>query len=133
MTQASESSDRLDRLEALMAQVITEHRTSHQEAMQLSQENSQQIRELTIQIKAMATFHDRFEQDLSATRQLIQSNAKLIESLSEDRRAAELETRELRRSIRDSVRNIWDIIETVQDEIRGLNNNMIDRQNPPQV
>jgi hypothetical protein len=39
---------------------------------------TQQIKEISIQIKAQATFHDRFEQSLSATRQLIDSNAKAI-------------------------------------------------------
>ncbi len=63
---------------------------------------SQQIKEISVQIKAQATFHDRFEQSLSAIRQLIESNAKAIAASStsiEDERKA---IRELRRTIRES-------------------------------
>ena len=131
MTQANESSDRLDRLEALMDRVVT-----------TVAETSQQIKEVSIQIKAQATFHDRFEQELAETRKLIQSNAKAIQANGEreiERAKYELAAiREVRRSIRSSHaesldRNnaLQESIEDLRDEIKEINER-IDRQNPPE-
>jgi chromosome segregation ATPase len=131
MTQANESSDRLDRLEALMDRVVI-----------TVAETSQQIKEVSIQIKAQATFHDRFEQELAETRKLIQSNAKAIQANSEreiERAKYELAAiREVRRSIRSSHaesldRNnaLQESIEDLRDEIKEINER-IDRQNPPE-
>lgn len=71
MTEINESSDRLDRLERLMEQQIIN-----------TADLTQQIKEISVQIKAQAIFHDRFEQSLSATKQLIESNAKAIAASS---------------------------------------------------
>ena len=90
MAEINESSHRLDRLERLMEQQIIN-----------TADLTQQIKEISVQIKAQATFHDRFEQSLSATKQLIESNAKAIAASStsiEDERKA---IRELRRTIRE--------------------------------
>jgi hypothetical protein len=67
MTQSNESVDRLTRLERLMEQQLINNA-----------DLSQQIKEVSVQIKVQATFHNPFEQSLSATRQLIDSNAKVI-------------------------------------------------------
>jgi chromosome segregation ATPase len=131
MTQANESSDRFDRLEALMDRVVTN-----------VAETSQQIKEVSIQIKSQATFHDRFEQELAETRKLIQSNAKAIQANDEreiERAKYELlAIREVRRSIRSSHaesldRNnaLQESIEDLRDEIKEINER-IDRQNPPE-
>ena len=58
MTEINESSDRLDRL--MEQQIIN------------TADLTQQIKEISVQIKAQATFHD-IEQSLSATKQLIES------------------------------------------------------------
>ena len=91
MTENDNSSSRLDRLEQLMEQQLIN-----------SAEITQQIKEISIQIKLQATFHDRFEQELSATKQLIESNAKAIASNSTSIDSERKAIRELRRSIRDS-------------------------------
>jgi hypothetical protein len=80
MTQASESNDRIDRLEALMAQAIAAIAENSQENRRINQELTEEIREVSVQIKAQATFHDRFEQELAETRKLIQLNAKAIQA-----------------------------------------------------
>jgi predicted Rossmann fold nucleotide-binding protein DprA/Smf involved in DNA uptake len=67
MTEANESIDRLTRLEWLMEQQLINNA-----------ELSQQIKEVSVQIKAQATFDNPFDRSLSATRQLIDSNAKVI-------------------------------------------------------
>lgn len=158
MTQAIEPNDRID-LEALMAQAIqtiqiiaattaaTTAETNRQMA-EYTAETNRQLREVSIQIKAQATFHDRFEQELSETRKLIQSNAKAIQSSGDSftvQMNREIEQtkyelaaiRELRRSMRTSHaesldRNnaLQESIEDLRDEIKELNNK-IDRQSPP--
>jgi chromosome segregation ATPase len=154
VTQTNESSDRLDRIEALMAQTIAENRAASQETNrqiqatnqqiqetnQQLQETNQQVREVSTQIRAMANFHDRFEQELSVTKQLIESNAKAIEANgSRDIKRAkyELESiRELSRSIRyshaESLDNnnnaLRDSIEDIRDDIREINRKL-DRPN----
>ena len=74
MTENNESSDRLDRLERLMEQQII----NMDRQLTSNADLTQQIKEISVQIKAQATFHDRFEQELSTTRKLIESNAKAI-------------------------------------------------------
>jgi DNA repair ATPase RecN len=95
MTQANESNDRLARLEELMAQVLT-----------TVAETSQQIREISVHIKAQASFHNRFEQELTELKKIIQSNAKAIEANGDrdvERARYELSAiRELRRTICNS-------------------------------
>ena len=133
MTEINESSDRLDRLERLMEQQIIN-----------TADLTQQIKEISVQIKAQATFHDRFEQSLSATKQLIESNAKAIAASStsiEDERKA---IRELRRTIRESRLDnldrhrehqergnaLYDSLEDLHEDIKEIGRK-IDRQNPP--
>jgi RecA-family ATPase len=99
MTQSNESVDRLTRLERLMEQQLIN-----------TANLTQQVKEVSVQIKAQATFHDshserlcqRFEQSLSATRQLIDSNAKAIAANSTSIDSERKAIRELRRSIRES-------------------------------
>ncbi len=91
MTQSNESVDRLTRLERLMEQQLINNA-----------ELSQQIKEVSVQIKAQSTFHDRFEQSLSSTRQLIDSNAKAIAANSNSIESERKAIRELHRSIRES-------------------------------
>jgi methyl-accepting chemotaxis protein len=113
MTQSNEPLSQIDRLEALMAQVIAENRATSerinqqfQETDRRIQETNQQIKEVSTQIKAQSTFHDRFDQELTKTEKLIQSNAKAIEANSNryvERAKYELDAiREVRRSIRES-------------------------------
>ena len=91
MTENNESSNRLDRLERLMEQQIIN-----------TADLSQQIKEISVQIKAQATFHDRFEQELSTTRKLIESDAKAIAANSTSIDSERKAIKELRRSIRES-------------------------------
>jgi chromosome segregation ATPase len=133
MTEASESTDRLTRLERLMEQQLINNA-----------DLSQQIKEVSIQIKAQATFHDRFEQSLSATRQLIDSNAKAISANSNSIESERKAIRELRCSIRESrldnldrhrdhqerANSLYDAIEDLQEDIKEIGRK-IDRQNPP--
>jgi hypothetical protein len=91
MTETNESSDRLDRLERLMEQQIIN-----------TADLTQQIKEISVQIKAQATFHDRFEQELATTRKLIESNAKAIAANSTSIDSERKAIRELRRTIRES-------------------------------
>lgn len=132
MSQANDSGDRLDRLEALMAQAIAT-------IAETTAETNRQIREVSVQIKAQATFHDQFEQELAETRKLIQSNAKAIQANGDreiERAKYELlAIREVRRSIRSSHaesldRNnaLQESIEDLRDEIKEINDR-IDRQN----
>ena len=145
MTEINESSDRLTRLERLMEQQILN-----------TAELTQQIKEISIQIKAQATFHDRFEQELSATKQLfsqelsttkqlIESNAKAIAANSTSIDSERKAIKELRRSIRESRfenldrhrdtldRNnaLYEAIEDLQDDIKEIHRKL-DRQNPPE-
>jgi hypothetical protein len=91
MTETNQSSARLDRLERLMEQQIIN-----------TADLTQQIKEISVQIKAQATFHDRFEQSLSATKQLIESNAKAIAANSTIIDSERKAIKELRRTIRES-------------------------------
>ncbi|WP_373544330.1 hypothetical protein [Chamaesiphon sp.] len=132
MTEINESSDRLDRSERLMEQQIIN-----------TADLTQQIKEISVQIKAQATFHDRFEQSLSATKQLIESNAKAIAASStsiEDERKA---IKELRRTIRESRLDnldrhrehqrsnaLYDSLEDLHEDIKEIGRK-IGRQNPP--
>jgi phage-related tail protein len=130
MTENNESSDRLDRLERLMEQQIIN-----------TADLTHQIKEISIQIKSQKTFHDRFEQELSTTRKLIESNAKAItaniNSIETERKAI----RELRRNIRESrlenfdryhrqerINALYETIEDLQEDIREIRLK-IDRQN----
>ncbi|MCY7336879.1 MAG: hypothetical protein LH613_11805 [Chamaesiphon sp.] len=141
MTETNESSARLDRLERLMEQQII----NMDRQLISNADISQQIKEISVQIKAQATFHDRFEQSLSATRQLIESNAKAIAASStsiEDERKA---IRELRRTIRESRLDnldrhrehqersnvLYDSLEDLHEDIKEIGRK-IDRQNPPE-
>ena len=146
VTQVNEPTDRLDRLEALMAQVIAENRAASQETnrqiqetSQQLQDNNQQIKEVSTQIRAMATFHYRFEQELSATKRLIEANAKAIESNgSRDVARAKYELdsiRELSRSIRyahaqslDDNNALRDSIEDLRDDLQEIKQKL-DRPN----
>jgi chromosome segregation ATPase len=149
MTEANESIDRLTRLERLMEQQIIN-----------TADLTQQIKEVSTQIKAQATFHDshserlrqRFERSLSATRQLIDSNAKAISANSTSIESERKAIRELRRSIRESrldnlvgvaspmenrhrehqerANSLYDAIEDLQEDIKEIGRK-IDRQNPP--
>lgn len=140
MTEINESSDRLDRLERLIEQQII----NMDRQLISNAAISQQIKEISVQIKAQATFHDRFEQSLSATKQLIESNAKAIAASStsiEDERKA---IRELRRTIRESRLDnldrhrehqersnaLYDSLEDLHEDIKEIGRK-IDRQNPP--
>jgi chromosome segregation ATPase len=132
MTTTDESSSRLDRLERLMEQQLTN-----------SAELTQQIKEISVQIKAQATFHDRFEQELSATKQLIESNAKAIAANSTSIDSERKAIRELRRSIRESRmenldrhrdtidrnNSLAEAVEEIQDDIKHIRR-YFDRQNP---
>jgi hypothetical protein len=91
MTETNQSSDRLDRLERLMEQQIIN-----------TADLTQQIKEVSVKIKAQSTFHDRFEQSLSATKQLIESNAKAIAANSTIIDSERKAIKELRRTIRES-------------------------------
>ena len=140
MTEINESSDRLDRLERLIEQQII----NMDRQLISNAAISQQIKEISVQIKAQATFHDRFEQSLSATKQLIESNAKAIAASStsiEDERKA---IRELRRTIRESRLDnldrhrehqersnaLYDSLEDLHEDTKEIERK-IDRQNPP--
>ncbi len=61
MTETNASSDRLDRLERLMEQQII----NMDRQLISNADLTQQIKEISVQIKAQATFHDRFDQELS--------------------------------------------------------------------
>jgi chromosome segregation ATPase len=154
VTQINDPHERIDRLEALMAQVIAENRATSerlsQQIQETNQQLTQQIKEVSTQIKAQATFHDRLDQELTKTEKLIQSNAKAIEANGNryvERAKYELDAiREVRRSIREShlepidlyrdsrvrVNSLQDSIEDLRDEIREVNRK-IDRQNPPEI
>jgi chromosome segregation ATPase len=133
MTEINESSDRLTRLERLMEQQIIN-----------TADLTQQIKEVSTQIKAQATFHDRFEQSLSATKQLIESNAKAIAASSTSIDSERKAIKDLRRSIRESrlenfdrhrehqerTNTLYDTLEDLQDDIKEIGRK-IDRQNPP--
>ena len=140
MTEINESSAWLDRLERLMEQQII----NMDRQLISNAAISQQIKEISVQIKAQATFHDRFEQSLSATKQLIESNAKAIAASStsiEDERKA---IRELRRTIRESRLDnldryrehqersnaLYDSLEDLHEDTKEIERK-IDRQNPP--
>jgi chromosome segregation ATPase len=132
MTEINESSDRLDRLERLMEQQLIN-----------TAELTQQIKDISTQIKAQATFHDRFEQSLSATKQLIESNAKAIAANSTSLDSERKAIKELRRTIRESrldnlaryreqkerTNALYDSLDDLQDDIREILRK-IDRQNP---
>ena len=132
MTENNESSNRLDRLERLMEQQIIN-----------TADLTQQIKEISVQIKAQATFHDRFEQELSTTRKLIESNAKAIAANSTSIDSERKAIKELRRSIRESRfenldrhrdtldRNhaLAEAVEDLQDDIKEINRKL-DRKNP---
>jgi chromosome segregation ATPase len=134
MTATDGSSSRLDRLERLMEQQLTN-----------SAELTQQIKEISVQIKAQATFHDRFEQELSATKQLIESNAKAIAANSTSIDSERKAIRELRRSIRESRmenldrhrdtidrnNSLAEAVEEIQDDMKHIRR-YFDRQNPPE-
>ena len=139
MAEINESSDRLvrvaspkeNRLERLMEQQIIN-----------TADLTQQIKEISVQIKAQATFHDRFEQELSTTRKLIESNAKAIAANSRSIDSERKAIRELRRTIRESrldnldrhrehqERNnvIYDSLDDLQDDIKEINRKL-DRKN----
>jgi predicted neuraminidase len=133
MIEINESSERIDRLERLMEQQIIN-----------TVDLTQQIKEVSTQIKAQATFHDRFEQQLTATRQLIESNAKAIAASSTSIENERKAIKELRRSIRESrlenfdrhrehqerTNTLYDTLEDLQDDIKEIGRK-IDRQNPP--
>lgn len=123
MAEINESSDRLDRLERLMEQQLIN-----------TAELTQQIKEVSTQIKAQATFHDRFEQSLSATKQLIESNAKSIAANSTSIDSERKAIKELRRTIRESrldnldrhrehqerTNALYDSLDDLQEDIRGI-------------
>ena len=132
MTENNEPSDRLDRLERLMEQQIIN-----------TADLTQQIKEISVQIKAQTTFHDKFEQELSTTRKLIESNvnASAISSNGFDSECKAI--KELRRSIRESRfehldrhrdtldRNhaLAEAVEDLQDDIKEINRKL-NRKNP---
>jgi chromosome segregation ATPase len=134
MTEINESSDRLDRLERLMEQQIIN-----------TADLTQQIKEISVQIKAQATFHDRFEQELSTTRKLIESNAKAIAANSTSIDSERKAIKELRRTIRESrldnldrhrehqerTNALDDSLDDLHDDIKEIGRK-IDRQNPPE-
>jgi predicted neuraminidase len=139
MTENNESSDRLvrvaspteNRLERLMEQQITN-----------TVDLTQQIKEISVQIKAQAIFHDRFEQELSTTRKLIESNAKSIAANSTSIDSERKAIRELRRTIRESrldnldrhrdhqerTNALYDSLDDLQDDIKEIGKK-IDRKN----
>jgi predicted neuraminidase len=131
MTENSESSDWLDRLERLMEQQIIN-----------TADLTQQIKEISVQIKAQATFHDRFEQELATTRKLIESNAKTIAANSTSIDSERKAIKELRRTIRESrldnldrhrdhqerTNALYDSLDDLQDDIKEIGKK-IDRQN----
>jgi hypothetical protein len=139
MTENNESSDRLvrvaspkeNRLERLMEQQIIN-----------TADLTQQIKEISVQIKAQATFHDRFEQELSTTRKLIESNAKAIAANSTSIDSERKAIRELRRTIRESrldnldrhrdhqerTNALYDSLDDLQDDSKEIGRK-IDRQN----
>jgi predicted neuraminidase len=145
MTEANESIDRLTRLERLMEKQLINNVELSQQIKEVNAELSQQIKEVSVQIKAQATFHDRFEQSLSATRQLIESNAKAIAANSTSIDGERKAIKELRRTIRESrLENIdryresqerstslYDTLEDLQEDIKEIGRK-IDRQNPPE-
>jgi uncharacterized protein YfcZ (UPF0381/DUF406 family) len=105
MIENNDSSARLDRLERLMEQQLINTADLTQQIREVSTQTAditQQIREVSTQIKAQATFHDRFEQSLSATKQLIESNAKSIAANSTSIDSERKAIKELRRTIRES-------------------------------
>jgi hypothetical protein len=109
MTEVNDNVDRLTRLERLMEQQLINNA-----------ELSQQIKEVSVQIKAQATFHDRFEQSLSATRQLIESNAKAIAANSTSIESERKAIKELRRTIRESRLENIDRYRESQDRSNSL-------------
>jgi hypothetical protein len=130
MSENNDYSARLDRLERLMEQQLIN-----------TADLTQQIREISTQIKAQATFHDRFDRSLSATKQLIESNAKAIAANSTSIEIEHKAIRELRRNIRESrlenfdryhrqerTNALYDTIEDLQEDIREIRLK-IDRQN----
>jgi hypothetical protein len=133
MTENNESSDRLDRLERLMEQQIIN-----------TADLTQQIKEISVQIKAQATFHDRFEQELSTTRKLIESNAKAIAANSTSIDSERKAIKELRRTIRESrlsnldrhrehqelTNTLYDSPEDLHDDVKEIGRK-IDRRNSP--
>jgi chromosome segregation ATPase len=140
MTEINESSNRLDRLERLMEQQIT----NMDRQLISNAELTQQIKEISVQIKAQATFHNRFEQELSTTRKLIESNAKAIAANSTSIDSERKAIKELRRTIRESrldnldrhrehqerTNALYDSMEDLEDNIKEIGKK-IDRQNPP--
>jgi chromosome segregation ATPase len=139
MTENNESSDRLDRLERLMEQQII----NMDRQLISNAELTQQIKEISIQIKAQSTFHDRFEQELSTTRKLIESNAKAIAANSTSIDSERKAIKELRRTIRESrldnldrhrehqerTNALYDSMDDLQDDIKEIGKK-IDRQDP---
>ena len=131
MTATNESSDRLDPLERLMEQQITN-----------TADLTQQIKEISVQIKAQATFHDRFEQGLSTIKKLIESNAKAISANSTSIDSERKAIKELRRTIRESrldnldrhrdhqerTNALYDSLDDLQDDIKEINRKL-DRKN----
>ena len=131
MRKNNEDPSRLDRLERLMEQQLIN-----------SAELTQQIKEISTQIKAQATFHDRFEQELSTTKQLIESNAKAIAANSTSIDSERKAIRELRRSIRearmesldrhrdtlDRSSSLAEVVEEMQDDIKQIRQ-YFDQQN----
>jgi uncharacterized protein YeeX (DUF496 family) len=116
MTQSNESSDRLTRLERLMEQQLINNA-----------ELSQQTKEVSVQIKAQTTFHDRFEQSLSATRQLIDLNTKAnaennqqISKLIEVERANERKTNSIAKSVMAVTSDVKDTVVSVKAIARAL-------------
>jgi chromosome segregation ATPase len=149
MTEINESSARIvrvaspkeNRLERLMEQQIA----NMDRQLISNAELTQQIEESSVQIKAQATFHDRFEQSLSATRQLIESNAKAIAANSTSIDSERKAIKELRRTIRESrldnldrhrehqerTNALYDSMDDLQDNIKEIGKK-IDRQNSPE-
>ena len=141
MTEINESSDRLDRLERLMEQQII----NMDRQLISNADLTQQIKEISIQIKAQATFHDRFEQELSTTRKLIESNAKAIAANSTSIDSERKAIKELRRTIRESrldnldrhrdhqerTNALYDSLDDLQDDIKE-SGRKIDRKNSPE-
>jgi predicted neuraminidase len=138
MTATNESSDRLDRLERLMEQQII----NMDRQLISNADLTQQIKEISVQIKAQATFHDRFEQELSTTRKLIESNAKAIAANSTSIDSERKAIKELRRTIRESrldnldrhrdhqerTNALYDSLDDLQDDIKEIGRK-IDRKN----
>ncbi len=123
MTQSNESIDRLTRLERLMEQQII----NTADLTQQIKEVGVQIKEVSVQIKAQATFHDRFEQSLSATRQVIDSNAKAnaentqqISKLIEVERANERINNSIAKSVMAVTSDVKDTVVSVKVIARAL-------------